>query len=162
MTTSQRVVAGSMESFSSHWCCGIGAGKDHPPASEVDGTTTGAFRDAADFIERHNNFQLNVETEIRVEMKGVKQEVTSRYAVAVARPDRLAMRLEAGTYGMTLVSDGKHLYQGLPMERRNMWSATRRIRSAQPVSTIELRWELVLASGASSSKPCGQQMSISS
>ena len=44
-----------------------------------------------------------------------EQRTESRYSLAVERPDKLALVLESGDNGITLVSDGKKLYTYVPM-----------------------------------------------
>jgi outer membrane lipoprotein-sorting protein len=52
------------------------------------------------------------------EMEGMKQEITTTYAVAIERPAKLAMRQVKGMPTFTVVSDGTNVYSLLPMMNR--------------------------------------------
>jgi len=52
---------------------------------------------------------------VDVTERETQQRTESRYSLAVERPDKLALVLDKGDTGITLVSDGKKLYTYVPM-----------------------------------------------
>ena len=74
--------------------------KANSPALEV-------LRKAATFIEAQKAFKLDVRVEIRLEIQGQKQEATTNYAIAVARPDRLRVQDGSGKSGISLLVNDK-------------------------------------------------------
>jgi thiol-disulfide isomerase/thioredoxin len=80
---------------------------------QLDAQIEQALRKSAEFLQQQKNFRLVIEADARVESKGVKESMTSKYGVSVARPQRVAVRLIEGDSGVTLVSDGKQIARGV-------------------------------------------------
>jgi peroxiredoxin len=92
-------------------CAGRVIANDEPP--QIDAKIEQALRKAAEFLGQQKNFRLVIEADARVESKGVKETMTSKYGVSVARPQRAAVRLIEGDSGVILVSDGKQFARGV-------------------------------------------------
>jgi hypothetical protein len=52
-------------------------------------------------------FQVDISATLHVEMQGMKSEMTSGFSCAMEQPNRLALVMQTGMLGGTLVSDGK-------------------------------------------------------
>ena len=77
---------------------------------------------AAKFISAQKTFQVAVDIEMRVEAQGQKQVVKTAYSLSAERPNRVAMRMKTGEFGVTLVSDGKVFLRGIANQKRYMVS----------------------------------------
>ena len=58
-------------------------------------------------LQSSKHFRCQVTFLINSEMEGMKQEISASYALAVERPNRLALRFLKGMTGNTVVCDGK-------------------------------------------------------
>jgi peroxiredoxin len=87
-----------------------------PKATPIGGVEepTEVLRKAATFIEAQKAFGAVIDVEMRIEAQGQKAEVMSAYLLSVARPDRLALRLQDGDNGVSLVTDGQQFWRGVP------------------------------------------------
>jgi hypothetical protein len=75
---------------------------------------TELLRKAAAFMEAQKTFRVVVEVEDGMESQRFGKTVNKRTCLlSVARPDRLAMREQGGTNGMTFVADGKEFSRGI-------------------------------------------------
>ena len=77
------------------------------------------LRKAAAFIEAQKTFRVVVEVEDGMESQRFGKTVHKRTCLlSVARPDRLAMREQGGTNGMTFVADGYVFSRGIRNEKK--------------------------------------------
>ena len=72
----------------------------------------------ADGMQKAQSMACTMTLQMRNEMEGMRQEITTTYAVAVERPAKLAIRRIKGMPTFTLVSDGSNVYAHLPMMDR--------------------------------------------
>jgi peroxiredoxin len=70
------------------------------------------------YVKGLDAFQQTVETSMKMQAEGMLNETTSRYAMALDRPDRFAFVLTYGINGVTLVSDGESLHTYMKMMKR--------------------------------------------
>jgi peroxiredoxin len=76
------------------------------------------LRTFADYLTGLPSFSCQIESSIHVEAEGVDNRMDSKMTVRLARPNRLAIVLEEGIMGMTLVTDGKQMTQYVPTINR--------------------------------------------
>jgi peroxiredoxin len=99
-----------------------------PPAKPGAGTgvtkvenTEDVVRQMAEYLQAQKSFRFDVRTTMRIEARGMKDEMESQHAVRFQRPNRLVMELmevQQRSVGATVVSDGKQLYTYLPALQR--------------------------------------------
>ncbi|MBL1217558.1 MAG: DUF2092 domain-containing protein [Planctomycetes bacterium] len=73
------------------------------------------LREACEHIKTVASARMTLSVDFDSQMEGLRQQMTSQYSFAMQRPNRLAMRLTDGIMGMTVVSDGNHLYTLMPV-----------------------------------------------
>ncbi len=76
------------------------------------------LRQMADFMGKLPAFSCKVESVLEISGKGQKNRSVTKMTVRLERPNRLAMIVDEGVMGMTVVSNGKELTQFLPMLKR--------------------------------------------
>jgi peroxiredoxin len=76
------------------------------------------LRRMADYLGNLPAVSCRIEFTIRIQASGMDNRMASKLAFRLQRPNRLAIVLEEGMMGMTVVSDGKTLSQYLPMLNR--------------------------------------------
>ncbi len=64
------------------------------------------------------SFTLDETTDMVMEAQGMKQTMSSKYSVAMERPNKVARILNEGMMGATIVSDGKTSYTYVPMFKK--------------------------------------------
>jgi thiol-disulfide isomerase/thioredoxin len=89
------------------------AGCEKTASSTADPPGNDLLRKAAAIIEDQKTLKLAVDADLKIEAQGQKQEIKSTYSLAIARPDRLALLMKSGEYGITLVTDGKQFLRGV-------------------------------------------------
>lgn len=72
----------------------------------------------AAYLKGLDTFRVGLRSRTRIQAEGLKQEMEVAYQLAVARPDKLALRRTAGLKSGTVVSDGKKLYSYLPVAQK--------------------------------------------
>ncbi|HEY1786428.1 MAG TPA: DUF2092 domain-containing protein [Pirellulales bacterium] len=95
-------------------------GCEQTPAAKPTTDSQGSelLQKAATFIEGQKAFQVVVDVEMRLEAQGQKAEMKNAYELAMARPDRLAMRSKDGENGVTMITDGKQFYRAIPILKK--------------------------------------------
>ena len=73
---------------------------------------------AAEALQGARKLSCKMTLEMLNEMEGMRQEITTTYALAAERPAKFAMRYLKGLPTFTVVSDGTNLYSHLPMMNR--------------------------------------------
>jgi peroxiredoxin len=76
------------------------------------------LRQMADYIGKLPAFSCKVESVLEVTSKIHNNRTVTKMTVRLERPNRLAMIVDEGLMGLTVVSDGKQLIQYLPMMKR--------------------------------------------
>jgi len=97
------VVGGLLLAFSPH-----GWGEDQPSAAEA------LLRRTATAYQTLQAYQDETTVLIAVTAQGMQQKMETRHRVSVQRPNKLALVLESGMRGVTLVSDGDKMYTYMP------------------------------------------------
>jgi peroxiredoxin len=73
------------------------------------------LRRMADYLGNLPAFSCRIESTMRVQAQGMDNRMTSKMSFRLQRPKRLAIVLEEGMMGTTVISDGATLWQYLPM-----------------------------------------------
>ncbi len=99
------------------WVC-----QNRPPTGEKDQESAESkadqiLRQASEYISGLKSFTAELDMIMNVEAQGMKQEMTSNYSLALQRPNKLAVIMNSGMLGGTLVCDGKNVYTYTPMTR---------------------------------------------
>ena len=76
---------------------------------KVDPAAEKVLRALAQSVRGMQRLKCEVSLLMTTEMEGMKQEITSTYAFAMERPNKLVLRHVRGMAGNTVVCDGKHL-----------------------------------------------------
>ena len=76
------------------------------------------LRKVADYLADLQAFSCRIDSSIHVEAKGVDNRMDSKMSLRLQRPNRLAILLDEGLMGATIVSDGKQLTQYIPTMNR--------------------------------------------
>ena len=105
--------------FTSAWLALPAAGQAPERTADADQPKPEELlRKMADYLGDLAAFSCRVETSIHIEAKGIDNRMDSKMTVRLERPNRLAILLEQGVMGMTVVSDGKNHFQYVPMLNR--------------------------------------------
>ena len=80
----------------------------------IDPKAEKVLRDLAGFIENAQSLRADVSMDVDIQMQGMKQQQSTKYLFAVRRPNKLAMKLQEGTNGATVISNGEKLYTHMP------------------------------------------------
>jgi peroxiredoxin len=75
-------------------------------------------RQAADYLGKLPAFSCKVESVLAVTSNIQNNRNVTKTSLRLERPNRLAMIVEEGVQGITIVSDGKHLTQYMPILKR--------------------------------------------
>jgi peroxiredoxin len=81
------------------------------------------LRQMADYVGKLPAFSCHVESDFELKTKDHDNKSHTKMTVRLQRPNRIAMIVEEGAMGMTVISDGKELTQYLPMNKRYVVSA---------------------------------------
>jgi peroxiredoxin len=76
------------------------------------------LRKVADYLAGSLAFSCRVETAIHIQAKGVDNRMDSKMTLRLERPNRLAILVEEGVMGMTVVTDGQQMIQYVPTMNR--------------------------------------------
>jgi peroxiredoxin len=76
------------------------------------------LRKVADYLAGLPAFSCRMDSSIHVEAKGIDNRMDSKMTLRLQRPNRLAILLDEGLMGATIVSDGKQLTQYVPAMNR--------------------------------------------
>ncbi len=76
------------------------------------------LRQMADYLGKLPAFACKVESVLEITSKDQNNRAATKMTVRLERPNRLAMIVDEGVMGLTVVSDGKQLVQYLPMMKR--------------------------------------------
>jgi thiol-disulfide isomerase/thioredoxin len=83
--------------------------------AEQSGQAEEILRKAAKAYEALKSYRGETILVVNMADGETEERIESRYSLAVERPNKLALVLESGDTGITLVSDGKKLYTYVPM-----------------------------------------------
>jgi peroxiredoxin/outer membrane protein assembly factor BamB len=78
----------------------------------------GVIRKMADYLGSLRAFSCRIEADVEVKANGANNHMTTKMTARLERPNRLALVLEEGQMGMTIISDGKQLVQYMPPLKR--------------------------------------------
>lgn len=87
-------------------------------APKIDPRAREVLEKLAAYFERVKDFEADVTSSIVIEAPVGRNEITSHYKIAGARPNLVAIRLTSGDTGATVVCDGKQLFTYLPAMQR--------------------------------------------
>jgi peroxiredoxin len=76
------------------------------------------LRKVADYLAGLQAFSCRIDSSIRIQAQGIDNRMDSKMTLRLERPNRLAIVLDEGLMGMTVISDGKQLTQYLPTMNR--------------------------------------------
>jgi peroxiredoxin len=76
------------------------------------------LKQMADYVGKLPAFSCHVESDFELKTKDHDNKSHTKMAVRLQRPNKIAMIVEDGAMGMTVISDGKQLTQYLPMNKR--------------------------------------------
>jgi peroxiredoxin len=90
------------------------------PAAKAgaDAKAEDVVRQMADYLGKLPAFSCKLEAVLHMESGGQKNDAVTTMTVRLQRPDKLAMIVDKGVMGLTVVNDGKELTQYLPMMQR--------------------------------------------
>jgi len=88
------------------------------PAVDVQPTAAAALQRMSDFYRGLKSLKLNLEVQLHAQSEGLKQELTSAWTIALARPNRLAIVHQAGQGGFNFICDGSHTVVYIPQAKR--------------------------------------------
>ena len=95
--------------------------KEPPQTDEqerrIDEKAVEILREARELIREAESFSLTMEQHHSIRAEGMRQELTTRYAIAVEKPNKFAYVLEGGAMmmGGTVISDGEKMVAYMPM-----------------------------------------------
>ncbi len=76
------------------------------------------LKQMADYVGKLPAFSCHVESDFELKIKDHDNKSHTKMTVRLQRPNRIAMIVDDGAMGMTVISDGKQLTQYLPMNKR--------------------------------------------
>ncbi len=76
------------------------------------------LRNMANYLAKLKAVSCQLNMDMRIEARGMKNEMTTKTAVRIARPDRYAMVVEEGVMGMTTINDGTQITTFIPSLNR--------------------------------------------
>ena len=89
-----------------------------PNADDNQPKPEAVLRQMADYLAGLDAFSCRVATSMHIQAAGMNNRMESKMTVRLDRPNRLAIIVEEGPMGLTMISDGKQLYQYIPMLNR--------------------------------------------
>ena len=93
-----------------------------PPAEAtplaVEPKAAEALQKMSDFYRALKSLRLDLEVQLHMQSEGLKQELTSSWAIALARPNRLAISHTAGQGGFHFICDGSNTFVFIPTTKR--------------------------------------------
>lgn len=95
--------------------CSLAVAASGQEAAKIDSKAEAIVRKMTDFVKNLETFRARLAMDMTVEVQGMKQEVATVHRLAMERPNKLAMVLEQGMMGSTVVSDGEKIYTFVPM-----------------------------------------------
>ena len=88
------------------------------PAVAVEPKAAEALQRMADFYRGMKSLRLELEVQLHMQSEGLKQELTSSWTIALARPNRLAITHKAGQGGFHFICDGSNTFVFIPQAKR--------------------------------------------
>jgi peroxiredoxin len=76
------------------------------------------LRKVADYLAGLPAFACRIDSSIHIQAQGIDNRMDTKMMLRLERPNRLAIVLEEGMMGMTVISDGKQLTQYIPTMNR--------------------------------------------
>ncbi|HEX3600051.1 MAG TPA: DUF2092 domain-containing protein [Lacipirellulaceae bacterium] len=92
-------------------------------ALQIDPRADGVLRRMTDYFGSLPAFSCHVESSLDLSSNRTNSHIVTKMSVRLARPNRLALVVDEGTMGVTVVSDGRQLVQYLPAFKRYVVSA---------------------------------------
>lgn len=96
----------------------LAIGQDKEGGNAADPKVDAILGKVAETLQKTGKFSCRMTLEMLHEMEGMRQEITTTYAMTAERPGRFAMRYVKGLPTFTVVSDGTHLSAVLLMMNR--------------------------------------------
>jgi len=98
---------------------GVGPGRvTVAPKGKSTSKADELLKQMADYVGNLPAFSCHVESDFELKTKDRDNKSNTKMTVRLQRPNRIAMIVDDGVMGMTVVSDGKQLTQYLPMNKR--------------------------------------------
>ncbi len=98
-------------------------GAEEGTGGAIDPKVDAVLVKVAETLQKAGKFSCRMTLEMRNEMEGMRQEITTTYAIAAERPAKFAMRYVKGLPTFTVVSDGTNLNSLLLMMNRYVTGA---------------------------------------
>ena len=89
--------------------CSLAVAASGQEDAKIDSKAEAIVRKMTDFVKNLETFRARLAMDMTVEVQGMKQEVGTVHRLAMERPNKLAMVLEQGMMGGTVVSDGEKI-----------------------------------------------------
>ncbi len=83
--------------------------------TDIEPKADKVIKQLSDYLQGLDSFRVDVESVTKMEMPGMKTEMTSAQAVALERPMKLAITPKSGKVQGTIICDGETVYTYLPM-----------------------------------------------
>ncbi len=95
--------------------CSLALAASGQEGAKIDSKAEAIVRKMADFVRDLETFRARLAMDMTIEVQGIKNELGTVHRLAMERPNKLAMVLEQGMMGSTVVSDGEKIYTFVPM-----------------------------------------------
>jgi peroxiredoxin len=102
----------------SHSVLGQAAAPGHKAAPKNHSKADDLLKQMADYFGNLPAFSCKVESNFELKTKDHDNKSTTKMTVRLQRPNHLALIVDDGAMGMTVITDGKQLTQYLPMDKR--------------------------------------------
>ena len=86
----------------------------HCQSASLDEKSNEVFQQFMDYVNRCQNVSFQVTQAVTTEQQSIQSYAAETYDVVLSRPGRLAMVLNSGTLGPTVISDEKNTYTYMP------------------------------------------------
>lgn len=86
--------------------------------ASLDSKANQVIQQASKYISGLKSFRTEIDMIMKIEAEGMKQEMTSKYSLALQKPNKFAMVLNSGMFGGTIVCDGKDVFSYTPMIKK--------------------------------------------
>ncbi|MBM3334060.1 DUF2092 domain-containing protein [Candidatus Sumerlaeota bacterium] len=97
---------------------GLIGGEGSSAAGKIEPKADKMVRDVAAYYSALKSFRVEIVSSMNMEAEGMKQQMESKSSAALVKPNKIALVLESGMMGLTLVCDGQKVYTYLPMMKK--------------------------------------------
>ncbi|MCX6995816.1 MAG: DUF2092 domain-containing protein [Kiritimatiellaeota bacterium] len=114
------VCAVALNGAAGTWAQNPAAGVSPPEAAPrtVEPKAGEVLQKMSDFYRGLQSLRLDLEVQLHMQADGLKQALTSSWAIALARPNRLAIRHTAGQGAFHFICDGSNTFVFFPANKR--------------------------------------------